>query len=331
VTARTDGGGLEAFQHPDTTREEGPETRQQLQQQQKPKLQLKLQPKPQPAPKPRSATTPARRWETVPPRAKSQRAPVGRGPGPCPGHAQTAESRMAERHLISRREESVPLLNKMDQEIASAINRALFHQKAPAHVTIMNAKRNTMGAITAMTHPNATAEMALQYRDIIISAVRTLNKGVVDVEENESWERLKIHTVPPIRYMAKGAEGVQKMRQAFEAENEGMVIPSQVWWLANPQTIRERRENGEISASSVVIVVKRIKVAQSLVNKTIKVAGVWSRVETYTSKGPDSKYVLCCGWGHIENKCGSKPKCGYCSGHHRTNDHKCNVVGCSAK
>jgi hypothetical protein len=51
MTARTDGGGLEASQHADTTREEGPEECQQPQQHPKPdpKLQLKLQPKPQPA------------------------------------------------------------------------------------------------------------------------------------------------------------------------------------------------------------------------------------------------------------------------------------------
>jgi hypothetical protein len=238
---------------------------------------------------------------------------------------------MAERRLILRRDESVPLSNKMDQEIASAINRALFHQKAPAHIRIMNAKRNAKGAITAITHPNATAEMALQYRDIIITAARTVDKGVVDVEENESWERLKIHAVPLIRYMGKGTEGLQKMREEFEAENEGIVIPTQVRWLANPRTIRERRQNGEIAASSVVFVVKGSKVAQSLVKKGIKAAGVWYRVETYTNEGPDSRCELCCGWGHIENKCGSKPKCGYCSGHHRTGDHKCNVVGCTAK
>jgi hypothetical protein len=194
-TAGTDGGGLQASQHADTTREEEPEKRQQLQQQLKPKLQLKLQPKPQPAPKPKSAPTHARRWETVPPLVKSQRAPVGPGPAP------TAGSSMAERRLILRRDESVPLSNKMDQEIASAINRALFHQKAPAHIRIMNANRNAKGAITAITHPNARAEMALQYRDIIVTAARTVDKGVMDVEENESWERLKIHVVPLVRYM----------------------------------------------------------------------------------------------------------------------------------
>jgi len=42
MTARTDGGGLEASQHADMTQEEGQEKRQQLQQQPKPKLRLKL-------------------------------------------------------------------------------------------------------------------------------------------------------------------------------------------------------------------------------------------------------------------------------------------------
>jgi len=98
----------------------------------------------------------------------------------------------------------VPLPNKMDQEIASAINRALFHQQAPAHIRIMNARRNAKGAITAITHQNATAEMAMQFRDIIITAARTVDRGVVDVQENETWERLKIHAVVKARTVAYG-------------------------------------------------------------------------------------------------------------------------------
>jgi len=80
----------------------------------------------------------------------------------------------------------VPLPNKMDHEIASAINRALFPQQAPAHIRIMNAMRNAKGAITAITHQNATAEMAMQYREIVIRAARTVDRVVVDVEENET-------------------------------------------------------------------------------------------------------------------------------------------------
>jgi hypothetical protein len=56
-----------------------------------------------------------------------------------------------------------------------------------------------------------TAEMVLQYSDIVITAPSTVDKRVVDVEENESWERLTIHVEPLIWYMAKGTEGLKKM------------------------------------------------------------------------------------------------------------------------
>ena len=191
----------------------------------------------------------------------------------------------------------------MDQEIASAINRAHFHQKAPAHIRIMNAKWNAKGTITAITHPNATAEMALQYREIIITAATTVNKEVVDVKENESWDMLKIHTVPLIRYMGKGTDDLLWMREELEPENEGMVIPTGLRWLAIPRTIKESRQTGEIAASSVVFFVKGSNVVQNLVKKGIKVVGVWYRVETYTNERPDSRCHLRCAWGHIENKC----------------------------
>ena len=93
----------------------------------------------------------------------------------------------------------MPLPNKMDQEIGSAINRALYHQQAPAHIRIMKARRNEMGAITAITQQNVTAEMAMRYHDVIITAVRTVDRGVVDVEENKTWEWLKIQAVPLVR------------------------------------------------------------------------------------------------------------------------------------
>ena len=135
-TEKMDGGGLEASQHADTTQEGGAEKCQQLQQQPKPKLLLKLQPNPQHEPKLKLALAPARRWQTVPPWAQSQRAPVGPGPGPAP----TTGSSMAERCLILSRDECVPPPKKMDAENVSGINGALIHQKTPAHVRIMYAK-----------------------------------------------------------------------------------------------------------------------------------------------------------------------------------------------
>jgi hypothetical protein len=75
----------------------------------------------------------------------------------------------------------------------------------------MNAMRNTKGAITAIAHPDATAEMAMWYRDIIIMTAKTNNRAVVDAEENETWDSLKIFPVPLVRYMGKGTEYLQKL------------------------------------------------------------------------------------------------------------------------
>jgi hypothetical protein len=50
----------------------------------------------------------------------------------------------------------------MDQEIASAIHRALFHQQVLARIRIMNARRNAKGAMMAITHQDVAAEMAMR-------------------------------------------------------------------------------------------------------------------------------------------------------------------------
>jgi len=136
----------------------------------------------------------------------------------------------------------------MDEEFVSAINRAQFHKKVPSHIWIMMAKRNARGTLTSIMHRNISAAMALIYRDVIMTAAPWVDKGVIDVEENESWERLRIHAVPLLRSMGKGTEGVQKMWDIFHAENEGLMVLVHVPWLASPHRTNERRHKGEISA-----------------------------------------------------------------------------------
>jgi hypothetical protein len=102
----------------------------------------------------------------------------------------------------------------------------------------------------------------------------TAEKRVIDIEENASWERLKIHAVPLVRYMGSCKEALQKMQEESEVKNEGMAIPTEVQWLVNPRTIRESRQTGEIAASLVVFVAKGSQVARSLIEKGINAVGV---------------------------------------------------------
>jgi len=131
--------------------------------------------------------------------------------------------------------------------------------------------------------------------------------------------------------MGNGTEGLQNLSEKFERENELVAIPTQVWWLVNIQAIRVRRQNQEIAASSVVFVVTVSKVANGLYRRGIKAVGVWYPVEACPKVPPDRGCELSGGWGQIESMCGSKPTSGNCPGHHRTSNHKCNLVGCSMK
>jgi len=131
--ADTDGAGLEASIHPDATQTGGPEKPEERQQSQRGRqLKAKRKPKANTAPTttPRTTSmpiaamtalpTPPRQWETVQPRNKMKL--------PSPTPAPTTCLSLADRYLILRRDEKVPLPNQMDQEIRSSINRGLFHQ-----------------------------------------------------------------------------------------------------------------------------------------------------------------------------------------------------------
>jgi len=157
----------------------------------------------------------------------------------------------------------------------------------------------------------------------------TVDIGVVEVEQIESWQLVIIYVVTHVWWMGKVTEGLQKIQEEFEAENEGVAIPAQEWWLAHHCSLRGRRQTGETAASVEVFVVEGNKVAQHLVKKDIKAAWVLFRVEMYTNLGPASRREFCSAWGHIENKCSSEPTFGNCSGHHWNNDHRCKVLVCS--
>jgi len=200
-TARQDGESLGASQHAGAIQGGMPE-KGHLQQQSQPKLQLKQQSEQQHTPIPKLTPTLARRWDTIQSRAQGQKAPTGLPPAP------TCGSSMAKRRLISNRDGRVPLPNKMEQGNVWPITRALFHQKAVADIPIMNARRNAKGAIIAITQQNAKAAIAVVYREVIINTACTVDKGVIDVEENQFCETLKAHAVPLVRSMGKGTEGL---------------------------------------------------------------------------------------------------------------------------
>jgi len=166
----------------------------------------------------------------------------------------------------------------------------------------------------------------------VIKAARKVDTGIVDIETNELWERVKMHGVNFDRYLGKKTGGgLEKYRQELQAENEGVVFPLAINWIGGPKDVQKKKAEGK-KASSVVFAVKGSKMAENVLKGGLRAAGVKYDVEKFMNARPDSFCGVCSRWGHVEAKCGSlkMPACMLCVGRHLTKDHKCNVVGCKA-
>jgi len=242
------------------------------------------------------------------------------------------QNSMEKRRVTFKRDNGLPLSQKKDLDISSEVNRPLFEAKVPHFVRIQGITKNTRGCLSTITTPAATAEMLIRYRDIVIKAARKVDAGIVDIETNELWERVKMHGVNFDRYLGKKTGGgLEKLRQEVQAENEGVVLPLAINWIGGPKDVQKKKGEGK-KASSVVFAVEGSKMAENVLKGGLRAAGVKYDVEKFVNAGPDSFCGVCSRWGHLDAKCGSlkMPACMLCAGRHLTKDHKCNVVGCKA-
>lgn len=52
--------------------------------------------------------------------------------------------------------------------------------------------------------------------------------SIINIEENKSWERVKVHAVLLMRYMCKATDSLLMICEEIYSVNEGVVIPVQV-------------------------------------------------------------------------------------------------------
>ena len=151
------------------------------------------------------------------------------------------QNSMEKRRVMFKRDNGLPLSQKKDLEISSEVNRALFEAKVPHFVRIQGVTKNTRGCLSTITTPGATAEMLIKYREIVIKAAGKVDAGIVDIETNELWERVKMHGINFDRYLGKKTGGgLENLRQELQAENEGVVLPLAISWIGGPKDVQRK-------------------------------------------------------------------------------------------
>jgi hypothetical protein len=165
----------------------------------------------------------------------------------------TNKNMLENRRVTFSRNNGVQFSRKKDAEIVSEVNRALWARQVPAHIRMIRMLTNMRGSIKALARENTSADMLIAFREIIVTAARKVDQGIIDIEKNETWERVKMHGINFDQYMAKRSGGLKKLREEIHAENEGVIIPMAIRWMGRVADMKDKKKNGEKQASSVVL------------------------------------------------------------------------------
>jgi hypothetical protein len=233
-----------------------------------------------------------------------------------------------ERRIVFERIAGAPQINpRIAGSVAGLVNVALS-KVAPAHIRTEACRISERGTLTTTVRFGASAVMLLHFKKEIIEAARKADNTIINVITCESWVELKI-LVPYDLYWGK--DGLGPIREAIEAENEGVVIPPfSMKWMRAWKHNEELWKRGALPRGRASVIFKVPNKAAGLgLLKEIWVAGNRFQAEIYVPSKADSICSICSMWGHSEFRCYSRmPACGICAGGHRTAEHRCDVVTC---
>ena len=127
---------------------------------------------------------------------------------------------MENRRVTFRRNNALPHSQKKDVEIVSAINIALHAAGAPYHIRMTDITTNVRGTITALAGPNASADMLVAWKEVVVKAARRIDQGIIDIEKNETWEKVKMHGISFDQYAAGSREAWKNSGKKFRRKTK---------------------------------------------------------------------------------------------------------------
>lgn len=190
---------------------------------------------------------------------------------------------------------------KRNPSVQAAINKPL-HQKG-ASVRVQDLFLTQSGKYRGSAQPTSNADQLIEHRETVLQAARKVDPGVKGLEAKQSWWWIKVHAIPVARFVGKGSNGTEALREELEAENEGLPIPSAIRWLSGAASVKTRYNEGIIKASSMVLAVKDEETYRLVRRAGLRLQDRRYDTEAYEEVRPDVRCGHCSGWGHIGAQC----------------------------
>jgi hypothetical protein len=80
-------------------------------------------------------------------------------------------------------------------KLTSAMHFALHLAGAPGHIRIERLQKSTKGTFTVAAAEGGTAKMVIKFKEGILKVIRKHDAGIVDLQTNEDWVRVKIQGI----------------------------------------------------------------------------------------------------------------------------------------
>ena len=96
------------------------------------------------------------------------------------------------------------------------------------------------------------------------------------------------------RYLCRGTNGTETLREKIEAENGGIKIPSTIRWLCGAPSVKSRFKEGTTKAPSVVLAVSDEDTFHLVRKRGLRLQGRCHDTEAYEEVRPGVGYGRCC-------------------------------------
>jgi hypothetical protein len=123
---------------------------------------------------------------------------------------------------------------------------------------------------------------------------------------------------------------MDRLKADLEGYND-FTLPLRPSWIKKPALIQAMAMEGR-AASAVVVTYSGAKLSNNKMSMGVSVRGLPHKAVPFIPSDKDVLCSVCSKWGHSGYNCSNpkEPKCGICSGDHKTTTHKCKEPNCSA-
>jgi hypothetical protein len=197
-----------------------------------------------------------------------------------------------ERWIAFERTAGAPQISATVAASATGHVNIALSRVAPAHVRTEAFRITDRGSLTASARMGASAAMLLRFKKEILQAARKADGNIINVVSCESWVELRILVLYG-RY--RGKNGLDELREAIEAENQGVSIPPlSMKWMKAVHNYEQQWQSGTLPGGKASVIFKvPNKAAGQRLLKEIWVAGNRFWAETYVPSKADSLYAIC--------------------------------------